>query len=70
MTTYDMNQGGFLMMYYDLSGLWQADIGDGMQYPCHLPGTLDENGIGPKDPGKNLWNPEGMQNSSMQDSEP
>ena len=70
MTTYDMNQGGFLMMYYDLSGLWQADIGDGMQYPCHLPGTLDENGIGPKDPGKNLWNPEGMQDSSMQDSEP
>ncbi|MCM1174414.1 MAG: hypothetical protein NC341_05110 [Blautia sp.] len=32
--------------FYDLSGLWQADIGDGKRYPVRLPGTLDESGIG------------------------
>jgi len=35
--------------FYDLSGLWQADIGDGERYPMRLPGTLDENGIGHRD---------------------
>ncbi len=34
------------MQLYDLSGLWQADIGDGKTYPLYLPGTLDESGIG------------------------
>ena len=35
--------------FYDLSGLWEADIGDGRIYPMRLPGTLDENCIGHKD---------------------
>lgn len=35
--------------FYDLSGLWQADIGDGRHYPISLPGTLDESGIGYRD---------------------
>ena len=35
-----------LMQLYDLSGLWQADIGGGKTYPLYLPGTLDESGIG------------------------
>lgn len=34
------------MEFYDLSGLWQVQIGDGGQYSMYLPGTLDENGIG------------------------
>ncbi len=45
-------------MYYDLSGLWQADIGDGRTYPMQLPGTLDENRIGHKDLGQNQWHPD------------
>ena len=45
-------------MYYDLSGLWQADIGDGKAYPMQLPGTLDENRIGHKDLGQNQWHPD------------
>ncbi len=35
------------MEIYDLSGLWNAKIGDGKEYRMILPGTLDENGIGP-----------------------
>ncbi len=35
--------------FYDLSGLWQADIGDGNRYTMRLPGTLDENAIGYRD---------------------
>ena len=45
-------------MYYDISGLWQADIGDGKVYSMRLPGTLDENGIGHKDLGQNQWHPD------------
>lgn len=37
--------------FYDLGGLWLADIRDGKQYPVRLPGTLDENGIGYRDSG-------------------
>lgn len=37
--------------FYDLSGLWQTDIGDGGSRPLRLPGTLDESGIGHKDRG-------------------
>ena len=45
-------------MYVDLSGLWQADIGDGKVYSMQLPGTLDENRIGHKDLGQNQWHPD------------
>ena len=45
-------------MYYDLSGLWQADIGDGKTYSMQLPGTLDENRIGHKDLGQKQWHPD------------
>lgn len=45
-------------MIFDLSGTWQADIGDGKRYPMQLPGTLDENRIGGKDTGSNLWHPD------------
>lgn len=45
-------------MEYDLSGVWQADIGDGKLYPMTLPGTLDENRIGNRDTGSNQWHPD------------
>lgn len=45
-------------MYYDLNGVWQADIGDKKRYPMQLPGTLDENGIGYPDTGGNQWHPD------------
>ena len=44
--------------FYDLSGLWQADIGDGKQYPMRLPGTLDENAIGYRDIGGGQVHPD------------
>ena len=47
-----------IQMYVDLSGLWQADIGDGKVYSMQLPGTLDENRIGHKDLGQNQWHPD------------
>ncbi|MBD5457308.1 MAG: hypothetical protein HDR27_01900 [Lachnospiraceae bacterium] len=43
---------------YDLSGLWQAEIGDGKRYPMRLPGTLDENGIGYRDSGSGQVHPD------------
>lgn len=43
---------------YDLSGIWQAEIGDGKQYQMKLPGTLDENEIGYEDMGNNQWHPD------------
>jgi len=45
-------------MIYDLTGLWQADIGDGKIYPMHLPGTLDENKIGHPDRAKRQVHPD------------
>lgn len=45
-------------MIYSLDGKWQADIGDGQAYSIHLPGTLDENGIGSRDKGSNEWHPD------------
>lgn len=45
-------------MKIDLSGVWQADIGDGKTYEMQLPGTLDENKIGYKDTGANQWHPD------------
>lgn len=44
--------------YYDLSGVWQADIGDGKLHEMKLPGSLDENGIGYEDTGSNQWHPD------------
>ncbi len=44
--------------FYDLGGLWQADIGDGRKYPVRLPGTLDENGIGHRDKGSSQVHPD------------
>ena len=44
--------------FYDLSGLWLADIGDGKQYSASLPGTLDENGIGYEDSGSGPVHPD------------
>lgn len=46
------------MTIYDLSGKWNADIGDDHIYEMMLPGTLDENGIGYKDIGANQWHPD------------
>lgn len=43
---------------FDLSGKWQASIGDGKVYDMYLPGTLDENRIGHKDSGANQWHPD------------
>lgn len=45
-------------MIYDLSGMWTARLENGTACPIHLPGTLDENGIGEKDEGKNQWHPD------------
>lgn len=44
--------------FYDLSGIWQADIGDGRRYPIRLPGTLDESGIGYPDSGGGQVHPD------------
>lgn len=44
--------------FYDLSGLWQADIGDGKQYLVRLPGTLDESEIGYRDRGSGQVHPD------------
>ncbi|MDE5931585.1 MAG: hypothetical protein K2H40_03745, partial [Lachnospiraceae bacterium] len=44
--------------FYDLSGLWQADIGDGKRYPIRLPGTLDESRIGYRDSGGGQVHPD------------
>ena len=45
-------------MIYDLSGQWTAKLENGIVCPIRLPGTLDENGIGEKDEGKNQWHPD------------
>lgn len=46
------------MRYMDLSGQWNAEIqGEPEALPAFLPGTLDENGIGPRDTGENQWLP-------------
>ena len=48
------------MKYLDLSGTWKCEI-PGMEAEIHLPGTLDENGIGfPDDPAKQ-WKAEEVQ---------
>lgn len=42
-----------------LSGSWRASIGEN-EYEMILPGSLDENGIGNKDLGKNQWHPDAV----------
>lgn len=56
-------------MIYSLEGKWQADIGDGRLYPMILPGTLDENGIGGRDTGKNEWHPDSSLGNAGEDFE-
>ena len=59
--------------FYDLSGLWLADIGDGKQYSASLPGTLDENGIGYEDSGSGPVHPDealGTQTADGSDGRP
>ncbi len=47
------------MRYMDLSSQWNAEIqGEPEALPAFLPGTLDENGIGPRDTGENQWHPD------------
>lgn len=53
--------------FYDLSGIWQADIGDGRRYPIRLPGTLDESGIGYPDSGGSQVHPDEMLGNQEQD---
>lgn len=45
-------------MCYSLEGLWTAVLDDGNSGEIHLPGTLDENGLGHKDTGANQWHPD------------
>ncbi len=46
------------MTEMSLAGLWAAELEDGRKYEMRLPGTLDENGIGDPDLGKNQWHPD------------
>lgn len=55
-------------MYYSLAGLWQADIGDGQEYIIRLPGTLDENRIGPFDQNQNQMHSSGDTGSAWEPS--
>ncbi len=47
-------------MLYSLEGMWKADLGDGCRYDMKLPGTLEENGIGRPDVGKDPCHPDGQ----------
>lgn len=41
-----------------LDGSWHVELEDGTTGQMHLPGTLDENGIGHRDVGANQWHPD------------
>lgn len=56
-------------MIVTLEDIWQADIGDGKLYAVHLPGTLEENGVGYKDSGSNQWHPDSDLGNAGQDFE-
>ncbi len=45
-------------MIISLEGMWKAELADGYVGQMHLPGTLDESGIGQKDCGANQWHPD------------
>lgn len=55
-------------MYYSLAGPWQADIKDGETYTVKLPGTLDENRVGPYDQNENQMHSSGDAGSTWEDS--
>lgn len=55
-------------MNYSLAGLWQADIGDGNTYTISLPGTLDENQVGPYDRNENQLHSSGDAGNSWEES--
>lgn len=41
-----------------LDGSWHVELEDGTTGQMHLPGTLDESGIGHRDAGTNQWHPD------------
>lgn len=41
-----------------LDGSWHVELEDGTTGQMHLPGTLDESGIGHRDAGANQWHPD------------
>ena len=43
-----------------LNGKWHVVLEDGTTGQMDLPGTLDENGIGPRDVGANQWHPDAV----------
>lgn len=53
-----ITKSGGHSMFYSLNGIWQADIGDGKNYPVNLPGTLDENQIGHRDVSSGKLHPD------------
>ena len=44
-----------IAMGISLAGTWKVILTDGTAAQMHLPGTLDESGIGHKDVGANQW---------------
>ena len=44
-----------IAMGISLAGTWKGILTDGTAAQMHLPGTLDESGIGHKDVGANQW---------------
>ena len=45
-------------MGISLVGTWKVILTDGTAAQMHLPGTLDESGIGHRDVGANQWHPD------------
>ena len=44
-------------MLYSLEGMWRVAL-PGFEGALHLPGTLDEGGIGGPDTGEDTWHPD------------
>ena len=47
-----------IAMGISLVGTWKVILTDGTAAQMHLPGTLDESGIGHRDVGANQWHPD------------
>lgn len=47
-----------IAMGISLEGTWKVILTDGTAAQMHLPGTLDESGIGHRDVGANQWHPD------------